>query len=203
MPYYPKNKIQTDLFSNGELFKSSDFTSYVGPYYKLSSGEKYAGNNPTAFKYPILLIDLKDFDTPEQNGIYTQIQPSYTSENSGTLNYISNSKNSFVSRKLPIPYYPDPTEQDYSIGYFTRYFAKQVNDFNFVEINQSTFEGLAGHNSEYTWQLYNVTSFPWQITGNIEKVYNTNKNIVLLEEKNGFKGLSKFLKEDYIKFYLT
>ena len=60
---------------------------------------------------------------------------------------------------------------------------------------------MSSHNDEYLWQLYKTTSFPWQISGNIEKVLDTNRKIVKLEEKNGFMGLSLFLKEDYLKFY--
>ena len=48
MPYYPKTKIQTDLFSNGELVKASDLSPYVGPYYKLSTGQRYLGATPQA-----------------------------------------------------------------------------------------------------------------------------------------------------------
>ena len=48
MPYYPANKIQTNLFSNGELIRLSDLTIYTGPYYKLSNGQAFAGKDPQA-----------------------------------------------------------------------------------------------------------------------------------------------------------
>lgn len=47
-----------------------------------------------------------------------------------------------------------------------------------------------------------MTEFPWQISGDVNKVFTTNKNIVEIQEKNNFKGLSKFLRENYLKFYL-
>jgi hypothetical protein len=199
MPYYPQTKIQTNLFSNGELIRSSDFTSYVGPYYKLSTGDRFVGQNPQVLRYPELLIDLKDFQQPTDSQLTKQAPNFSTLTELG--NYTQNLKEQYVSRKVPIPYYPQPTQQDYQIGYFTRYFAKQANDTTFIEINQSTFENLSQHNSEYLWELYNVTSFPWQINGNVENVFKTNRNIVRLEEKNSFIGLSRFLKENYIKFY--
>jgi len=62
---------------------------------------------------------------------------------------------------------------------------------------------MSSHNDSYLWQLYKTTSLPWQISGNIENVLNTNRKIIRLEEKNGFNGLSLFLKGDYIKFYQT
>ncbi len=194
MPYYPKSKIQTNLFSNGELIKSSDFSDYVGPYYKLSNGQKYVGKDPQALRYPELLIDLKDLTQSTQSTdiLITQrptIIDSITSL-APNQNYVSNLKESYVPRKLPTPYYPEPTSQDYEIGYFTRYFAKQVNALKFIEINQKTFNSISSHSEEYLWQLYKTTSLPWQISGDIEKVLNTNRKIVKLEEKNGFNGLS-------------
>lgn len=200
MPYYPKTKIQTNLFSNGELLKASDLSSYVGPYYKLSTGQKYVGNNPQDRRYPDELIDPIELIPIPTQGIFTEIQTSLVSTGSVNL-YVQNLTEIPTSQKVPIPYYPQPTSQDYEIGYFTRYFAKQVNAMVFIEIDKKTFDNMSSHNDEYVWQLYKTTILPWQISGDIEKVYNTNKRVVDLEEKNGFNGLSRFLKEDYIKFY--
>jgi len=203
MPYYPKTKIQTNLFSNGELIKSSDFSNYIGPYYKLSTGEKYVGKDPQAFRYPELLLDPINVTAAQGTStspLITQRQPAFTTL-TGSGNYYENLKEDYTPKKVPVPFYPQPTDQDYQVGYFTRYFAKKANSINYTEINQSTFENLSSHNGEYLWQLYKTTSLPWQISGDIEKVFNTNKNIIKLEEKNGFSGLSRFLKEDYIKFY--
>lgn len=206
MPYYPKSKIQTNLFSNGELLKSSDFTNYIGPYYKVSNGQKYAGKDPQSFRYPELLIDLKelaDLQQPQTSDLFTQ-RPSIVNPATSLIessNYVENLKESYVSRKVPVPYYPEPTEQDYQIGYFTRYFVKQVNAIKFTEISKKTFDSISTHSEEYLWQLYNPTSIPWQISGDIEKVLDTNRKIIRLEEKNGFYGFSLFLKKDYLKFY--
>jgi hypothetical protein len=200
MPYYPKNKIQTDLFSNGELVKASDLSPYVGPYYKVSTGQRYVGATPQARRYPEELIDLLELVPVPTQGLYTELQTSFSS--TGSINtYVQNLPEIPTNKQVPIPYYPEPSTQDYGIGYFTRYFAKQVNALKFIEIDKKTFDNMSSHNDAYLWQLYKTASFPWQISGNIEKVIQTNRNIVKLEEKNGFNGLSKFLKEDYIKFY--
>jgi hypothetical protein len=200
MPYYPKTKIQTNLFSNGGLIKASDLSPYVGPYYKLSTGQKYIGINPQARRYPDELIDPLELVSIPTQGLYTEIQTSLVS--TGSINtYVQNLSEIPTSKQVPVPYYPEPSTQDYEIGYFTRYFAKQVNALKFIEINKKTFENMSSHNDAYLWQLYKTTSLPWQISGNIENVINTNRKIVRLEEKNGFNGLSLFLKGDYIKFY--
>lgn len=200
MPYYPKTKIQTDLFSNGELVKASDLSSYVGPYYKLSTGQRYVGATPQARRYPDELINPIELVSNQPQGLFTEIQTSFVS--TGSINtYVQNLDEIPTNKQVPVPYYPEPTSQDYTIGYFTRYFAKQVNAMVFIEINKKTFDNMSSHNDAYLWQLYKTTSLPWQISGNIEKVINTNRKIVKLEEKNGFTGLSLFLRENYIKFY--
>ena len=201
MPYYPKTKIQTNLFANGELVQASDLSPYVGPYYKLSTGQKYVVINPQSNRYPEELIDPIELgNSLAQEGLYTQLQTSFVTTSS--LNtYVQNLELPPTSQRIPIPFYPQPTSQDYQIGYFSRYFAKQANASVFIEVDKSTFENLAEHNSEYLWQLYNVTSIPWQISGNVENVYKTNRNLVRLSEKNGFNGLSLYLKANYIKFY--
>ena len=200
MPYYPKTKIQTDLFSNGELVKASDLSPYVGPYYKLSTGQRYLGATPQARQYPDELIDPLDLVPIPTQGLFTEIQTSFVS--TGSVNtYIQNLDEIPTNKQVPVPFYPEPTSQEYEIGYFTRYFAKQVNASKFIEINKKTFDNMSSHNDEYLWQLYKTVALPWQISGNIEKVLNTNRRIVKLEEKNGFNGLSLFLRENYIKFY--
>ena len=200
MAYYPKTKIQTNLFSNGELIRISYLSSYIGPYYKLSTGQKYVGINQQTLRYPEELIDPIDLVSQTSEGIFTELTTSFTSTASINI-YVQNLEDKPTNKQVPVPYYPQPTSQDYQIGYFSRYFAKQVNAFNFVEINKSTFQNLAEHNGEYLWELYNTTSIPWQIAGNIENVFRTNKNLVKLNEKNGFERLSLFLKENYLKFY--
>ena len=202
MPYYPKSKILTNLFSNGEFLRSSDASTYIGPYYKLSDGTKYVGIDPQSLRYPDELLDLTTPDSTITSEIYTQLQAA-TLETPFLSTYLQNIKTAPTPQKIPTPFYPQPTDQDYTTGYFNRYFAKQVNAPIFIEIDQSTFQNLSENNSEYLWQLYNVTSIPWQISGNIENIYKTNKNLIKLAEKNDFKGLEFYLKNNYTKFYQT
>jgi hypothetical protein len=201
MPYYPKSKIQTNLFSNGEFSRSSNGSTYIGPYYKLSDGTKYVGINPQSLRYPDELLDLTTPDPTITSEIFTKLQPP-TLETLSLNTYSQNIKITPTPQKIPTPFYPQPTNQDYTTGYFSRYFAKQINASIFIEINQLTFQNLSENNSEYLWQLYNVTSIPWQISGNIENIYKTNQNLVKLAEKNGFQGLEFYLKNNYTKFYI-
>ena len=200
MPYYPKNRVQTNLFTNGgELVLALTLEPYTGYYYKLYNGQKYAGIDPNSSQYPELLIAFSDFIPITPNNI---IQTELARESLDTnTTYIRNYKTTIVPRRVPTPFYPKPTLNQYITGYFDRYFAKQVNDTNFIEVDKKTYEGISSHSSEYLWELYNITSIPWQLTGDAEKVYNTNRNLVKIQEKNGFNGLSIFLRDNYVKFY--
>jgi hypothetical protein len=45
--YVPKNKVKTNLYSDGSRFyRKSNNQSYVGPYHQLYDGTYYSGNNP-------------------------------------------------------------------------------------------------------------------------------------------------------------
>ena len=45
--YYPKNKIKSNLYTNGDEYRTiKDLTPYTGPYYSVFTGQKYTGENP-------------------------------------------------------------------------------------------------------------------------------------------------------------
>ena len=203
MPYYPKNKIQTNLYTNGDnLVKALTVELYTGPYYKLSSGKMYVGANPNTLRYPEELILL--LPSTIDNTTKTINKTNYTnSENNIIVNtYVGNLETKPTDQIIPTPYYPKPTLKDYKKGYFYRYFVKQINDYSFIEIDKLTCNKIKSKNSEYLWQLYYVTEIPWQIRGKATDVYKTNENIVFIQEKNNFKGLSQFLRKNYVKYYI-
>ena len=49
MPYIPKNKIKTGLYTDGNLlfprFKDKDSNIYIGFYYELYNGRYYSGKD--------------------------------------------------------------------------------------------------------------------------------------------------------------
>ena len=204
MPYYPKNKIQTNLYSNGDnLVKSSNLELYTGPYYKISNGKMYVGVTPNSQRYPEELLPLIEDTTSNTTKIINEITISDININNTIVNnYIGNLDDPPKNQQIPVPFYPNPNVEDYKRGYFTRYFAKQINNYSFIEINQLAYKNLESKNSEYLWQLYYVTEIPWQIRGNATDVYKTNESVVFIQEKNNFKGLSQFLRKNYVKYYI-
>jgi len=113
MAYYPKNKIKTNLFTNGGEYQTYSMasvslsSSYVGYYYSLANGKFYTGKFPG------------DGSNEELFLINPQETPTVTPKTS-----------------VP-PLYPTP--DDYDSGFFTRYFKKKINEFVFEELTADQF----------------------------------------------------------------
>ena len=175
MAYIPKNKIQTNLYTNGgEYVLLSSGQDYIGPYYKLYNGKYYTGQTP---------------DNPNTKEIIP-INPNIPT-------------NSDAKNLLIIPYNPIlPTEQDYQVGEFTRYFNIKRNQAIFVEISKDTYTKFKQQDPQVSWRLYRVFSLSWQLTGDINQVAQTNKNITeLTESREKVLGLSLYLKENWSQYY--
>lgn len=95
-----------------------------------------------------------------------------------------------------------PTPQDYKNGVFTRYFSIRRNQLLFTEINNNTYKLFQQQDSQVPWQLYRVFSLSWELTGNINKVAQTNKNITeIVEQREKAVGLGLYLKENWTQYY--
>jgi hypothetical protein len=172
MAYIPKNKIQTNLYTNGkEFILLKNNSDYTGPYYKLYNGKYFTGNTPN------------DPNTLE------------------LIAYPSN-ENDEVS-KVTASYYPlFPTPQDYKNGEFIRYFICRRNQPLFVEIDKAEFTKYKQKDSTVFWRTNKPFSLFWKLTGDINQVAQTNKNITeLTEQREKVLGLSLFLKEDWTQYY--
>lgn len=174
MAYIPKNKIQTNLYTNGgEYISTSTRQSYSGIYYKLSTGKVFSG---------------KGLDDP--NSIELIPTP-----------FIDGGKDNTVNPS--IPYSPLlPTEQDYKNGSFMRYFSLRLNQPLFVEISKATKDLFDQKDPSVAWKTNKTFSLIWELTGDITKVAQTNKNITeLTEQRSRAYGLSVYLKENWTQYY--
>jgi hypothetical protein len=174
MAYIPKNKIQTNLYtSGGEYAYASDLKDYIGYYYKLYNGRFFTGKTPDE-------LDSKELTfTPFIDG------------------------GNAVPLPLIIPYNPLlPTEQDYQVGQFIRYFNIKRNQDIFTEISKDTYNKFKQQDPQISWRLYRVFSLSWILKGDINNVAQTNKNITeLTEVKEKVLGLSLYLKENWTQYY--
>jgi len=173
MTYIPKNKIKTNLSTNGnEYIIESTGVSYFGYFYKLYNGDVYTGK----------------FPGDGQNLKLVPSRPTYSLPSSPSLTVTS----------IP-PLYPTP--DDYKNGMFTRYFSKKRNEYLFKELTKDQYDQLNKPSSnDYT--LYQPFFIKWMLTGDEKTVANYNfYSIRNAEEKEKVLGLNEFLKMNYLQYY--
>lgn len=194
MPYYPKSQVKTNLYTKGgQLQLKSTKQEYIGYYWKNSKGELFTKKNPNVGgsetleyipKVPSSNVNLITYN--KDNKIY---------------NFL---KKVNITKSFLVPSYqkPSPVEQDYNLGNFTRYFAKKVNENIYIETSKSTYNDLKGENQKYDYNSYLIFTLTWTLTGNSNKVSQTNYNIITLTEQNyNITGLGAYLKFNYLEFY--
>ena len=196
MPYVPKSRIQTNLYTAGKDYVIQETSQpYIGYYYKTYKGQLFTGKNPDN-KPNRLLIPIPEPVQTNQTQVY--IKDSIENENYKLLRGISGND----LRNSPQLFFTQPTEQDYQLGEFRRFFCKSRNEFIYLEISESDYNALVQNSPTIDFQNWVPFNIPWTLTGDEHQVYNTNHNIVKLKEKNeGFYGLGKYLQEKYLRYY--
>lgn len=218
MAYYPLSQIQTNLYTDGTEYDTPSGEAYIGFYFKTSKGELFTGKTPQ--DQPNLqlfpqrqnieeefssLASLQPFEIKgvfDPGDVDPEINPSFLE---GPINIYDEYA---VLRGYPkatyLPYYSPtlPTNQDYSIGEFRRYFCKKRNEIVYIEINQTQYDKLVGEDPKIYWQMYKPFFLTWRLTGDKQTVALTNKNITELKSKRErLPKLGSYLKNDYIKYY--
>jgi hypothetical protein len=205
MTYYPQSQIKTNLYTNGnEYALSTTKQNYTGYYYQVSNGKKYTGKTPNDGPN-ILLIP------PPANEI--EQQTLIDSPNQVITYDYPNVASSLINTYPPNPTLPEriippyqitlPTAQEQSLGVFTRYFCKKTNENIYIEIKKETYTQLKSKDPKIAWDLYEPQSLLWQIKGNKEQTYTTNKNMAkLIEQNQKWYGFTQYFKEDFLKYYL-
>lgn len=206
MSYYPSSQIKSNLYTNGgEYALSTTKDTYKGYYYELANGKKYTGRNPQD-KPNILLIP------PPQNQVEpTTIPQNYkqiiTYEVPNVLEEISDQYNP-PTKPLPERYIPSfiqtlPTTKDYQLGVFTRYFCKKNNELQYIEIDKNTYSQLKTKSPQIAWDLYTPVLVLWYLKGEKQKVFETNKGLVaLIEKQDKWYGFTQYFKDQFLKYYL-
>ena len=200
--YYPLSQITSNLYTNGgEYVYKNTQENYIGYYWKTSSGKIYTGKTPQDIPTSEL-VSTNNFPLPLtiQNSSIPVVINQNNNTNVDYINFQSVDPNQIT---LTPTYYPtQPTQQDYQIGEFRRYFCKKTNEIQYIEISKDQFDLLVAKDPQILWQLYFPFFIPWDITGNKEQVARTNKNIVDLTMKNlKLPRFNDYLKNDYTKYY--
>jgi len=202
MAYYPENRIITDQFTNGgEFVIKSTKEPYLGSYYILYNGTFFTGKNQNDG----VSRELIPLELPPANVNNDSLLVYVTPENDLKANdYLRIIGGLPPIKRLPIPFYPNPTLKDYELGEFQRYFAKKINEYIFTEIDQQTYTKLSQNNDEYYWRLYYSFSLPWELRGDKTKVEQINRSVTAQTEINfQVYGFSKFIEQTggYLQFY--
>lgn len=222
--YYPKSQVKPNLYTNGgEYILSTTKEEYKGYYYEISTGQKYTGKNPTE-PQSILLESLIVANKPEltqnlpsdSNPIILPLFPvsqTFTLPDGKTTTvdipvnsglYNSYPKLSeFSNRLLPTFNLTLPTSQDQQNGQFTRYFCKKNNEIKYLEISKTTYTELSTRAPQIAWDLYTPVSLTWQITGNKNQVYASNKaSAIAIEQNLKWPGFSQYFQDKFLKYYV-
>ena len=190
--YYPKNKIETNLYSNGEFIVQATKKTYYGDYYKLANGSCYTGKEPSPSSLPLAPISDPRFDA--------------ASRSEGDLRFVGKNRvYSIITNQVPsetstspilVPFNPQPTEEDYKIGSIERYFTKKRNENIYYELSASNIGTIFSHPMYYSF------SVKWTIKGDKDTVYAINKGIVEATMRlSPIPAFNKFLKNDYLRFW--
>lgn len=218
--YIPKNRIKTNLYTPGNEFVIKETgENYTGYYHQFYTGVYITGKTPNE-KPNLELIK----NSSQTNGI-EEATSKDPSNGSGFQQYSSNYDGDFKNksetsmkdldtyhkvknvgfekvRLLPQQYYPTPTKDDYNLGVFTRYFVIKANEIKYIEVDETTYKKIKNQDPKWSHTLYIPFKLQWTLTGDKVKVYETNKNIVLIESRKLKKpGLNLFLRDNYLQFY--
>ena len=149
MPYYPKSRIITGVKSNPGEFYLSNGKEYIGDYYITFDGKYFTGKSP---------IDGNSFPLTKSESPKEINQINIQTKDSQIFDRLNQGNIDIKGLLEPQPYYPKPTEDDYSKKSITRYFAKQrtVRKFKIIEINKETYDDIYNQRGVYNYPLWKV-----------------------------------------------
>ena len=168
MPYLPKSKVNIKEASSGEFVYRKGKKPFKGKYLELSNGKYYAGTN--VINLGDELVKAKEDPSNNRMG---------NSFDSQKYSLLKKKKKKFLENTKRVPINkPTPTEEDYDRGYYTRFFAKRINQSeSYIEISSDTFQKLQ-EKTDYDHHLYVVGSITWALKNGTRKVNNNNLRIL-------------------------
>tara|TARA_B100000497_G_scaffold11315_1_gene12797 strand:+ start:5453 stop:7489 length:2037 start_codon:yes stop_codon:yes gene_type:complete len=202
--YFPKSQITTNLYTNGrEYVYVGTEKEYIGFYFKTSNGKYYTGKNPNDPPVQELVIpkSSKVNDAEEgEIGNYSQEAALYlvpdVYASSTSLNLIGNPP-------LPPTQVTNlPTEKDYNLGEYQRYFSSKNNEIKYIEINQNQYEKFINQEPNVDYSLYTAFKFPWLISGNRNEASKVNKKTIERISSNlTLSGFNSYFKNKYDQYF--
>jgi hypothetical protein len=202
--YYPPNQIKPNLFANSDEFVfASDTLPFSGSYHQLSNGRYYTGalhSNDSQEIVPIISLTQATAIPTTNKTNATLVIVDDTSIENNTYTRLTNQ--SQLVKEAPTNLQNPPTQQDYQIGEFTRYFAKTINQDTYIEFTKDLYDRLISKDPSIYYEQYVAFKLPWRLIGNKEQVFRINRNItVLTSQQFNLSKFGRYLKDDYLKYY--
>ena len=158
MPYIPLSKISIESTTGGLLKSINTGKPYIGPYIKVNDGRYYAGVDNVNLGEALVLDNNVPMEGDNGMGASKEVVK-YSLQKKDIKNFLENVK--------PIPVVKNkPSEIDYTLGVYKRFFSKRVNSNSYLEIDKDTYNSITRKDGKYDHNLYNVGSLNWYITGN-------------------------------------
>lgn len=201
--YYPSYATIDNLTTNGGEFFLNGFP-YSGKYYQTIDNEYYSGPNPQIGPNEKLTKENIIQRSPGFNNVSLPLK--VKQELAIKTNIVSNRP-----QGQPGSFFPEPSEEDYTRGYITRYFTKKENEKGYIiEISREEYNNIVNGDTDYDIRLYQVTTILWKLTGPLNNTRKSQYNIIpgiietnrrLTESANkNFLGIVEFIGGDYTKF---
>lgn len=201
MAYYPTSQLKTNLYTKGgEYLTLGTKEEYRGYYYITSQGEIYTGKTP-GDKPNVLLRPIKDIvnDLSPKTTIVTNKDSFFTIQKPS---YVKIQNPNGKGPSLPLSIYPTPTQNDYKLGEFERYFVSKTNEIKFIETNLLVYNQYLSKDPSVAFQLFTPFKLSWVLTGKREEVYKVNIKTVERTQSNlGLQGFTQYFKGRFDQFY--
>jgi len=203
--YYPKSQIQPNLYTSGNEYalKTTPNNSYTGYYYKTSSGRYYTGKTPEDGGNFVLIPIKREGDDYEGEDL--QSLPELTPQPIIPAYFVPTPTTS-PPRERFLPSYNStkPTEKDYDLGEYQRYFCKKNNELLYLETDTDTYNKLVSNDPKIASDLYTPINTPWTITGGKQTTFDTNKNIITLIERNQkWYGFTNYFQDRFLQYHIS
>jgi hypothetical protein len=203
--YYPKSQVKTNLYTNGgDFILLNNSTPYKGYYYETSNGRYFSGRTPNESpSFEIVKINSNESPTNLPTNLQVEnfpIDNLYIIENG----YANSTRLSFNQEapSSPKQSYPIPTENDYKLGEFQRYFLKKGNETKFLEISLEDYRKYVNQDRDVMFELYTPIQINWILTGEKEQVYRVNQSIVARTERDqNLPGFTQYFRDRFTQFY--
>ena len=203
--YYPKSQIKTDLYTNGgEFVTSNDGVIYQGYYFSTSNGLYFTGRNPNNKPNFPLTLNLNSSLNPviSTSSSFSEVDSFYNYPIGYSLALSSDITNTSIPPSLPTQTIVLPTEEEYKITEYQRYFVKKTNEIIYIEITQEEYRRYVDQDPNVSYQLYIPFTLPWVISGNRNDVYNVNKKTIERIQSNGsLQGFKSYFKNRYDQYF--